>query len=111
MTESLIERLADISIRVFAIGTIYGIKKLEDLSAELNSLSAEIDKRDWQTGKPTEEGWYLVKYECILECKHKGKLTYRAVHIYYDKYGIYNEDGSLGHDDVWKPIEWQKIKE
>lgn len=65
----------------------------------------------WHTGTPTEEGWYLIKYECLVEGRYKGKLTYRAVHIYYDKYGIYNEDGSIGHDEVWKPIEYQIIEQ
>lgn len=61
MSESLIERLADISIKIFAIGTVNGIKKLEDLSAELNSLSADIAQRDWHTGTPTEKGWYVYE--------------------------------------------------
>ena len=77
----------------------------------LNEVKNRLTGNPWHTGTPTEEGWYLIKYECIWECKHKGKLSYRAVRIYYDKYGIYNEDGSIGHDDVWKPIKWQKIEE
>lgn len=64
----------------------------------------------WRTGTPTEEGWYLVKYQCVLEGKYKGRLSYRTIKRYKDKIDnfIY-EEGGIGHDDVWMPIEYQKI--
>lgn len=105
MSESLIERLADISIKIFAIGTVNGIKKLEDLSAELNSLSADIDKRDWQTGKPTEDGDYFVAYHWGLDNKIMHDMASRIL------YGATTfENGNWKIDYPYSVVAWQKIE-
>ena len=96
MSKSLTERLAVISVKIFAIGTVNGIKKLEDLSAELNSLSADIAQRDWHTGTPTENGWYL------LECR-----IGNSGGTYYD---IDHWNNVVGYWTVNRVIRWQKIE-
>ena len=64
----------------------------------------------WHTGTPTEEGFWLVKYKCVVEGKYNGRLTYRAVKIEKDKIdGFAYESGGIGAEEYWKPIEYQKI--
>lgn len=107
MSESLIEKLAEISVRVFTIGRAIGDKDLEKLSEELNSLSADIAKKDWHTGTPTEEGWYLVAYQ------HKDKITYRAVRFFLEKgldMEFLDSEGGIYYPDIWKAVAWQKIE-
>lgn len=66
----------------------------------------------WHTGIPTEEGFWLVKYKCVVEGKYNGRLTYRAVKIEKDKIdGFAYESGGIGAEEYWKPIEYQKIDE
>lgn len=62
----------------------------------------------WHTGTPTDEGWYLVAYECIHECKNKGKLEYHTMHIFENELG-YKDIRGRASDDVWKAVAWQKI--
>lgn len=63
----------------------------------------------WHTGIPKEEGWYLIKYRGIYG--HAiGRTEYRAVHR-YTLDGLPMIDGGINADDIWKPIEWQKIEE
>jgi len=64
---------------------------------------------NWHTGTPTEEGWYLIKYRGIYGSAI-GRTEYRAVHRYRLD-GFPMIDGGIGADDIWKPIEWQKIEE
>lgn len=97
MSERLIERLADISIKIFAIGVVNGIKKLEDLSAELNSLSADIAQRDWHTGTPTEAGLYVLFY--------KDKNFYDVQKITNGNIKTLKERPIFGRFDLWKKIE------
>jgi len=63
----------------------------------------------WHTGTPTEEGWYLVAYECVHGCKNKGKLEYYTMHIFEDELG-YKDIRGRASDDVWKAIAWQRIE-
>ena len=62
----------------------------------------------WHTGTPTEEGWYLVAYECVYECKYKGKLEYHTMHIFENELG-YKDIRGRGSDDVWKMLAWMPI--
>lgn len=68
-----------------------------------------IPPSPWHTGTPTEEGWYLIKYRGIYGCAI-GRTEYRAVHR-YTLDGLPMIDGGINADDIWKPIEWQKIEE
>lgn len=65
----------------------------------------------WNTGKPTEEGWYLIEYENVWKgSRHEGTKSYRAVKRYRDEQDDYiYEDGGIRHEDIWKPVRWQKI--
>lgn len=64
----------------------------------------------WHTGTPSEEGFWLIKYKCVVEGKYNGRLTYRAVKIEKDKIdGFAYESGGIGAEEYWKPIEYQKI--
>jgi len=85
------------------------------MGEEEEKAKAEREKKasnNWHTGTPTEEGWYLIKYKCILDGKYKGNLSFRAVKRYKDELdGFIYEDGGINADDIWKPIEWQKIEE
>lgn len=63
----------------------------------------------WHTGTPTEEGWYLVAYECIHECRNKGKLEYFTMHILEDEFG-YKDIRGRASDDVWKAVAWMPIE-
>ena len=66
---------------------------------------------NWHTGTPTDVGWFLVKYECVCEGRYKGRIGYRAVRRKKDPIdGYIYEDGAINAEDVWKPIEWQKIE-
>lgn len=64
----------------------------------------------WHTGTPTEEGWYLVAYECVYDCKNKGKIEYFTLNIITDEDGCKDYRGRAS-DDVWKAVAWQKIEE
>ena len=68
----------------------------------------QLEKK-WYTGTPTEEGWYLVAYECVYECRNKGKLEYHTIHIFADELG-YKDIRGRASDDVWKAVAWQKIE-
>ena len=107
MRESLIEKLAEISIRVFIWGKTKGIQDLEEISADLNSLASDIAEKEWHTGAPTEDGWYLVAYQ------HKNKMTYRAVRFFLEE-GLDMEflesEGGIYCPDIWKAVAWQKIE-
>ena len=63
----------------------------------------------WHTGTPTEDGQYLVAYECVYDCKNKGKIEY------FTAKNITHEDGYREYrgrpsDNVWEPVAWQKIE-
>ena len=58
--EDLITRLGVISVSVFTIGRLHGLKELENLSMQMNELADDISRYDWHTGTPTEEGWYVL---------------------------------------------------
>ena len=64
---------------------------------------------NWHTGIPTEEGWYLVAYECVYDCKNKGKIEYFTLNIITDEDGFRDYRGRAS-DDVWKAVAWQKIE-
>lgn len=64
---------------------------------------------NWHTGTPTEEGWYLVAYECVYDCKNKGKIEYFTLNIITDEDG-YKDYRGRASDDVWKAVAWQKIE-
>jgi len=84
-----------------------------DRRAELEEISGKEGKTSpvWHTGTPTEEGWFIVKYECVCEGRYKGRIGYRAVRRKKDPIdGYIYEDGAIKADDVWKPIEWQRIE-
>lgn len=59
--DELITRIGEISIQVFTIGKLYGLKDLEKLSMQMNELADDIGS-NWHTGTPTEDGMYLVQY-------------------------------------------------
>ena len=105
MSESLMEKLAEISIQIFTIGRLYGIKKLENLSTELNSLFVNIAQRDWHTGTPPENGTYV--------CRMKNDFAKWLVLNF--KNGIWNVDGTsqsfadVGYNDCIE--KWMKITE
>lgn len=109
MSESLIEKLAEISIRVFTIGRAIGDKDLEKLSAELNSLSADISKKDWHTGKPIEKGIYVVltKYYTAKGVPSEGG-TY--IIDFWNGYAFIKLREMYSLKDMDKWIAWQKIE-
>jgi len=95
------------AIRVFKEKD-YGWSEMEKM---LYEILLELDDSDWQTGTPTDVGWFLIKYECVCEGRYKGTIGYRAVRRKKDPIdGYIYEDGAIKADDVWKPIEWQKIE-
>lgn len=63
----------------------------------------------WHTGKPIEDGWYLVAYECVYDCKNKGKIEYHTLNIITHEDGFRDYRG-YASDDVWKAVAWQKIE-
>lgn len=65
---------------------------------------------NWHTGTPTEEGWYLVKYRCVLEGKYFGKIEYHTMHIFTNEIGMKEYRGTAS-DDVWLAFEYQNIDE
>ena len=64
---------------------------------------------NWHTGKPTEDGWYLVAYECVYDCKNKGKIEYHTLNIITHEDG-YRDYRGRASDDVWKAIAWMPIE-
>ena len=66
-------------------------------------------KYSWHTGTPTEDGWYLVAYECVYDCKNKGKIEYFTMNIITDEDG-YRDYRGRASDDVWKAVAYQKIE-
>ena len=85
----------------------------EDRRAELEEIKGKQGETSpvWHTGTPSEVGWFLVKYECVCEGRYKGRIGYRAVRRKKDPIdGYIYEDGAINADDVWRPIEWQKIE-
>lgn len=70
----------------------------------------EKNPSPWHTGTPTEDGWYLVAYECVYDCKNKGKIEYFTLNIITDEDG-YKDYRGRASDDVWKAVAWQKIEQ
>lgn len=107
----LIEKLGELSAKAYMFGRMYHIDEVTELTKDLNELVAKVfDYSPWHTGTPTEEGFWLVKYKCVVEGKYNGRLTYRAVKIEKDKIdGFAYESGGIGAEEYWKPIEYQKI--
>ena len=66
-------------------------------------------KNRWQKGKPTEEGWYLIKYECIYEGRYKGNIAYSTFKIQIYDDGYIDFSGGIGSDEVWQPVEYLRI--
>lgn len=57
----IIEKLAEISVQIFAIGKLHGISSIEKHTSDLNELTREIaNLQSWHTGTP-EKG-RLVSY-------------------------------------------------
>ena len=57
----IMEKLAEISVQIFAIGKLHGISSIEKHTSDLNELIHEIaNLQSWHTGTPEKEGWYLV---------------------------------------------------
>ena len=64
---------------------------------------------NWHKGKPTEDGWYLVAYKCVHECKNKGKIEYHAMNIVTYEDGFKDFRGRAS-DDVWQAVAYQIIE-
>ena len=78
-------------------------------STDDDAISTWNKRSNWLTGEPTEEGWYLVAYECVHECSNKGKLEYHTMHILADEYGCKDIRGRAS-DEVWKAVAWMPIE-
>ena len=59
----------------------------------------ELDENPWHTGKPTEEGWYLLKI------KSDDEIIYDTDKLIQCLWGL---DWKYAHKEI---IEWQKINE
>ena len=76
---------------------------------DIESLPLEELDDNWHTGTPTEDGWYLVAFECVYDCNNKGKIEYFTLNIITDEYGYMDYRGRAS-DDVWKAVAYQKIE-
>lgn len=60
----IIEKIGEISIKVYTIGKCYGMDDLTELSKELNELVEDVFSADeWETGIPMMNGTYLAQMD------------------------------------------------
>ena len=73
----------------------YGTKE----GKEINKILNQVDENSWNTGKPIEEGWYLLKIKCDDE------IIYETNQLIQCLWGL---DWRYAGDEV---IGWKKIEE
>ena len=63
----LIEKLGELSAKVYMFGRMYHIDEVTELTKDINELIAKVfDYSPWHTGTPTEAGDYYIAFRYFI---------------------------------------------